>query len=262
MIRLWMLGFLAVGVGASGCATPTTVRSASPGSGAVASLPLPCNALGLRIDALPVGTHVEHTERDALQTAAAANVGPTSHVQVYVASVQDPVADKVGLGDNTQFRIMWVLDGTDTTPRRTPSGLIGPPSSAGAASPGTVYREVTLIDDQSMTLGGNFNCETTKTANSPDSAAPPSPSAASSPSPASSAFALSLASDRGGQSSPVNAALWFAEHGSVQRIPKTGWKEISTGNAEATVQSGGVQLHVLEGPDQTWQVDSGQYACP
>jgi hypothetical protein len=87
-------------------------------------------------------------------------------------------------------------------------------------------------------------------------------SASPSPSPTCSGFALSLASDRGGQSSPINAAVWFAQHGSVQGIPKTGWKEVSTGKAEATVHSEGLQLHVIEGPDQTWQVDSGQYYCP
>jgi hypothetical protein len=261
MNRLCVLRFLAVAVFASGCASASIAQSASPGSAAVASMPVPCSALGLHIDALPVGTRVQHTEHDALQAAAAASVGPTSHVQVYVAWVQDPVADKVGIGANTQFRAMWVLDGTDTAATVGP-GHHAPPSSVGAASPGSAYREVTLIEDESMKLGGNFNCETTTTDNPRDSAPPPAPSGPSSPSPACSAFALSLASDRGGQSSPINAAVWFAQHGSVQGIPKTGWKGLSTGNAEATVQSGGVRLHVLEGPDQTWQVDGGQYSCP
>jgi hypothetical protein len=290
MQRLFMLGCLAVGVLASGCAAasttqsadgsgssavsstlvgpqvsslPVTASSSSPASPAPAAQPsLLCSALGLRIDALPVGTHVEHTDQDALRAAAAANVGPTSQVRVYVAWVQDPTADKVGLGDNTQFRVMWVLDGTGTTAIPGPGELIAPAPRAGAASPGTVYRTITLIDDQSMKLGGTFACSSTTAVNSPDSALPSAPSASSSPSPACSGFALSLASDRGGQSSPIKAAVWFAQHGSVQGIPKTGWKEVSTGKAESTVQSGGVQLHVLEGPDQTWQVDSGQYYCP
>lgn len=87
-------------------------------------------------------------------------------------------------------------------------------------------------------------------------------SAASSPSPTCSAFALSLVSDRGGQSSPIKAAVWFGQHGATQGIPDAGWKEVSTGKAEVTVPSGGVHLHVVEGPDHTWQVDSGQYYCP
>ena len=84
----------------------------------------------------------------------------------------------------------------------------------------------------------------------------------SSPSPTCSAVALSLVSDRGGQSSPINAAVWFAQHGSVPGVPKIGWTEVSAGTAEATVQSGGVHLHVIQGPDQTWQVDRVQYYCP
>ena len=289
MQRLFMFGCLAVGVLASGCAAASTTQSAEgPGSSAVSSTlvdpqvsslpvtasssspasPAPaaqptllCSALGLRIDALPVGTHVEHTYQDAMRAAAAANVGPTSHVRVYVAWVQDPTADKVGLGDNTQFRVMWVLDGTGTTAIPGPGELIGPAPNVGA-SPGTVYRTITLIDDQSMKLGGNFDCSSTTAVNSPDSELPSAPRASSSPSPTCSGFALSLASDRGGQSSPIKAAVWFAQHGSGQGIPKTGWKEVSTGKAEATVQSAGVQLHVIQGPDQTWQVDSGQYYCP
>jgi hypothetical protein len=167
----------------------------------------------------------------------------------------------VGLGDNTQFRVMWVLDGTDTIATPGPGMAHFPPSSAGAPTPGTVYRTITLIDDHSLTLG-DFDCGSTTTVHSPASARPSAPSASSLPSAACSGFALSLASDRGGQSSPIEAAVWFAQHGSVQGVPKAGWKEVSTGNGEATVQSEGVQLHVLEGPVQTWQVDSGQYYCP
>jgi hypothetical protein len=294
MKRLCMLGCLALGMLASGCSTASTARSAQgsgsgalsspsvgaavnsrpvarPGAGVSSSRPspaptaqlsLPCGAFGLRIDALPVGDPVEHTEQDALRTVAAANVGPTSHVHVYAAWVQDPIEDKVGLGANTQFRVMWVLDGTDTIATPSPGTAHFPPSSAGAPTPGTVYRTITLVDDHSLTLGGNFDCGSTKTVSSPASAPPSASSDSWSPSRTCSGFALSLASDWGGQSSPTEAAVWFAQHGSVQGVPKTGWKEVSTGNAEATVQSGGLQLHVIEGPDHTWQVDSGQYNCP
>jgi hypothetical protein len=286
--RLCTLGCLALGMLASGCSAASTARSAegsgtgavsSPSVGAaVKSLPVtttefgvssspaspaptaqlsrPCGTFGLRIDALPVGDPVEHTEQDALRAAAAANVGPTSHVRVYAAWVQDPTADKVGLGDSTQFRVTWVLDGTNTIATPSPGTAHFPPSSDGAPTPGSVYRTITLVDDHSLMLGGNFDCGGTQTISSPDSALPATPSASSSPSPACSGFALSLASDRGGQSSPIEAAIWFAQHGSVQGIPKTGWKEVGTGNAQATVQSEGVQLHVLEGPHHTWQVAS------
>jgi hypothetical protein len=293
MGRLFVLGCLAVGALASGCAAVTPARSAGgSGSAAVSSgsvgpevsfvptsasgaggptlvSPAPtansallCSALGLHIDALPVGTYAGHLGQDASRVAAAAGVGPTSQVRVYVAWVQDPLAEKVGLGDSAQFRVMWVLDGTDTIATPKPGELNGPAPPAGAMRPGTVYRILTLIDDQSMKLAGNFACASPTAANPPDSEMPSAPNPSSSPSPTCSAFALSLASDRGGQSSPVKAAVWFAQHGAVPGIPDTGWNEVSVGKAESTVQSGGVQLHVLEGPDQTWQVDSGQYYCP
>lgn len=72
-----------------------------------------------------------------------------------------------------------------------------------------------------------------------------------------SAFALSLASDRGGQRSPVRAASWFARHGGVPGIPQAGWRQVSRTGKAAVVQSGSVTLHVIKGPDRTWQVDSG-----
>lgn len=73
-----------------------------------------------------------------------------------------------------------------------------------------------------------------------------------------SGFALSLVSDRGGQPTPVKAAYWFASHGGVPAIPATGWRRVSRGGTSALVKSGNVTLHVIEGPDRTWQVDSGE----
>lgn len=74
---------------------------------------------------------------------------------------------------------------------------------------------------------------------------------------AGSAFALSLVSDRGGQPTPIAAAAWFARHGGVPGIPAAGWRETGRTAGGATVRSGSVTLHVLQGPDQTWQVDGG-----
>jgi hypothetical protein len=76
-----------------------------------------------------------------------------------------------------------------------------------------------------------------------------------------SAFALSLVSDRGGQRTPVLAATWFSRHGGVPGIPAHGWRLTSHGHRSALVTSGQVTLHVIQGPDKTWQVDSGQ-TCP
>src|SRR5258708_20503873 len=42
-----------------------------------------------------------------------------------------------------------------------------------------------------------------------------------------SGFALSLASERGGQPTPVRAAQWFAHHVAAPRIPDEEWREAS-----------------------------------
>ena len=73
-----------------------------------------------------------------------------------------------------------------------------------------------------------------------------------------SAFGLSLASGRGGQRTPAAAAAWFARHGGVPGIPDAGWREVSRTARGATLGSGAVTLHATQGPDRTWQVDSGQ----
>jgi hypothetical protein len=73
-----------------------------------------------------------------------------------------------------------------------------------------------------------------------------------------SGFALSLVSDQGGQRSPVAAAVWFSRHGGMPGIPGGGWREVSRVGRGVTVQSGVVTLHVIQGPDRTWQVDSGR----
>jgi hypothetical protein len=73
-----------------------------------------------------------------------------------------------------------------------------------------------------------------------------------------SAFALSLVSDRGGQPTPIAAAAWFARHGGMTGIPARGWRRASRNGDGAAVRSGPVTLHVVQGPDRTWQVDSGR----
>jgi hypothetical protein len=70
-------------------------------------------------------------------------------------------------------------------------------------------------------------------------------------------FALSLASDTGGQSSPVAAAKWFAVHGGVAGVPRSGWQETGRDGNGATVTTGGATLHAAQGPDGTWRIDSG-----
>ena len=73
-------------------------------------------------------------------------------------------------------------------------------------------------------------------------------------------FALSLASDRGGLPSPVAAAEHFVRDGGVLTGPAGGWVEVERSSAGASVRRGGTVLHVVRGPDGTWQVDSGTCA--
>ena len=72
-----------------------------------------------------------------------------------------------------------------------------------------------------------------------------------------SGFAASLVSGRGGQPTPAAAAAWFARHGGLTGIPAQGWRQVSRSGSGTTVESGAVTLHVIQGPDQTWHVDSG-----
>jgi hypothetical protein len=71
------------------------------------------------------------------------------------------------------------------------------------------------------------------------------------------AFELSLVSDRGGQPTPLAAATWFADHGGVGGIPRSGWRVTGQNHDGATVTSGRTSVHAIRGSDGTWQVDSG-----
>ena len=71
-------------------------------------------------------------------------------------------------------------------------------------------------------------------------------------------FQLSLAKDTGGQSSPISAAEWFAVHGGVwSDTPTTGWRVVHATASGTFVQSGSIVLETVQGPDGTWQVESG-----
>ena len=71
-------------------------------------------------------------------------------------------------------------------------------------------------------------------------------------------FSLSLVSDRGGQPTPVAAAVWFAAHGGVGDVPRSGWHEEGPDETGVVLRSGLATVHVIQGSDRTWQVDSGQ----
>lgn len=72
-------------------------------------------------------------------------------------------------------------------------------------------------------------------------------------------FALSLASDHGGQPSPIAAAEWLSEREGVAGLPKSGWREDGQDESGSIVRSGNATVHVVRGSDGTWQVDSGSW---
>jgi hypothetical protein len=74
----------------------------------------------------------------------------------------------------------------------------------------------------------------------------------------SSGFALSLVSDRNGQPTPLDAARWFGLHGGISGVPRSGWHQVSSAGREAELASGSSTLHAIQGPDKTWQIDSGK----
>lgn len=74
-----------------------------------------------------------------------------------------------------------------------------------------------------------------------------------------SGFALSLASDRGGQATPLAAAQFFVAH--RQRafaMPGSGWNVSARDGNGVSIRSGSSTLHTVQGTDRTWQVDSGK----
>jgi hypothetical protein len=135
-----------------------------------------------------------------------------------------------------------------------------------AASP---VRQITMASHRAVSGGWILACLLAASACGSGSAHPaaaqaaqvtPATAATARPACASgSAFALSLVSDRGGQPTPVAAAAWFARHGGVAGVPAQGWRQASRHGRDATVRSGPVTLHAVQGPDRTWQVDSGSW---
>ena len=72
-------------------------------------------------------------------------------------------------------------------------------------------------------------------------------------------FALSLARDSGGQPTPEAAATWFASHGGIPSLPTQGWRVVDQDKDGVTLRSSASTLHVVQGSDSTWQVDSGTH---
>lgn len=97
---------------------------------------------------------MRHTAAQAEAVVRAYFVGDqlTAAIPVRLA---DPIANKVKLGSPTTVRYMWVIIRREVARPRPPDSL-GPPGP----SPGTVFILATLVDDQTLQLGGNFGCDT------------------------------------------------------------------------------------------------------
>ena len=110
---------------------------------------------GLSMAALSRGQHLSHNEAEARGVVARSGVGSSNVTGVYPALVVDPVAAKISQDWGSTPRPMWVIDGTVTV-RRRPPGARGPLQVYLA---GTVLRVITLVDDATLRLGGNFGCD-------------------------------------------------------------------------------------------------------
>ena len=132
-------------------AARATFPAVSPPTGPVSYSS--CGYPNLNVQPLPPGTTLAHTAAQALQTAK--DIGPHDNITVAARLVTDPVANKVLLGPADVPRVMWVLDGTYTVHRDPNSNV---PYTADSPKDGTVERVVTLVDDATLTLGGNFSC--------------------------------------------------------------------------------------------------------
>jgi hypothetical protein len=71
-------------------------------------------------------------------------------------------------------------------------------------------------------------------------------------------FSLDLVSSTGGSPTPEAAAVATAQRGAGDlRLPVGGWVVVDRSAGSALVRSDDYQLHVTQGTDGTWQVDSG-----
>ena len=111
------------------------------------------------MSAVPASLTPQHDRKSVEAVWAKAHVGPTSLTSITPVLVADPFANKVGLGDPDEIRLMWAIDGTGVTKHHDRFGPGGGP--APVYPDGTVLQVVTLIDDATLKLGGNFTCDVT-----------------------------------------------------------------------------------------------------
>jgi hypothetical protein len=81
------------------------------------------------------------------------HVGPERITAVVAAIVADPIGIKLGLP--TTPRVMWVIYGDNTHRGGPADAAVGP---GPYPAPGTATHSLTLVDDATLKLAGNFLC--------------------------------------------------------------------------------------------------------
>jgi hypothetical protein len=80
------------------------------------------------------------------------HVGPERITDVAAGIVTDPTGIKLGLP--TTARVTWIIFGDDVYEADGDGPVPRPPGM----TPGTVTHVLTLVDDETLKLGGNFAC--------------------------------------------------------------------------------------------------------
>ena len=141
-------------------------RSHHAGPATAGRLEIGCSIPGLAVADAPSGTNPLHSSQ---QAQAVAGIPATVAAKSGLAMVTDPAAPKLGIGSGDVARLMWVFTAqtTDADP-----GLHGRLAGHGPYIPypaGTVFNNIWLVDDGTLTQAGSFACPTSAASSAPTS---------------------------------------------------------------------------------------------
>lgn len=97
-----------------------------------------------------------HTAPAAEAVWRDAHVGPDSKTSTTLIWAVDPVAIKLGFTSPDQPRLLWQIVGTSVYEPPSHAGLGPAPNPT--LTPGEILRSLTLVDDATLRLAGNFSC--------------------------------------------------------------------------------------------------------
>lgn len=120
-----------------------------------AALPILCGANHLPMSSLAPGQKPEHLSEIAQSVAEGVYNGLVKVSSTTPVLMADPDAARDGLGSPTQVRLMWVIDSTE---------VIGTPGLGPAPKypVNTIVRNLILVEDSTLRLGGIFICGATE----------------------------------------------------------------------------------------------------